>query len=102
LTWQEDYSINSRCVSENAIADIGDLYKHNRKAFSIERDTVTIELGIDKDSKRKFETWQNLLPREMQFQSLSGRESYKFSINRLELEKRLGYKLGGFFQLRNR
>lgn len=96
LSWNEDYSINASFIADNTINEIGEFYKQNKQAFFITRDNITIELGADKNSSKKCESWKNTLPPEMQVQFIATRDSCKITINRKELETRLGYKLGKF------
>ena len=62
----------------------------------MEKEFVTIELGSDKGSQKRCENWKNTLPNELRpvYQKL--RDCSKITLDRKELEKRLGYKLGSF------
>jgi hypothetical protein len=96
LTWRDDYSPNANCISEDSIEDIRNLYQQNRKAFTIEKDYVTIELGTDKGSQKRCENWKNTLPNELRPEYQKLRDCSKITLDRKELEKRLGFKLGSF------
>lgn len=97
LTWNGDYAGNAKYVSEGAIEEIEELYRTNRKAFSFSQRTVFIEMGTDKENKRRCESWKNTLPPEMKVQYTATSECGRITIDRKELENRLGYKLGGVF-----
>lgn len=96
LTWRDDYSPNANYISEDSIEDIRQLYQRNRKAFEIGTDYVTIELGSDKGSQKKCENWKNTLPNELRPKYEKQRDCSKITLDRKELEKRLGYKLRSF------
>lgn len=96
LTWNDDYSVNANFISDNSIDEIDKLYKRERRVFTIDKEIVTIELGTDKNSQKKCENWKNTLPPEMRAQYQFTRDCSKIMLDRKELEKRLGYKLGGF------
>ncbi len=96
LTWRDDYSPNANCISEDSIEDINQLYQHNRKAFTVEKEFVTIELGSDKGSQKRCENWKNTLPNELRPEYQKLRDCSKITLDRKELEKRLGYRLGSF------
>lgn len=90
LTWNNDYSVNATYIAEDAISEIRNMYKLHRNSFVIRRDTVIIELASD--DKKRGDSWVNTLPTEMEARSLPGRDSFRISVNRRELEKRLGFK----------
>lgn len=94
LTWEDDYSSDSN--ADDVIHEIGEFCKHNRKACIFTKDEISIELGTDKNSLKKIESWKNILPAEMKAAIQSTRDCSKIIIDRKELELRLGYKLGGF------
>ena len=94
LTWENDYSSDSN--AEDAILEIGDFCINNLKACSFTKNKVMIELGNDKNSQRKVESWKNILPAEMKASIQSTRESCRIELDRKELESRLGYRLGMF------
>ena len=94
LTWQNDYSSDSN--ADDAIFEIGEFCKQNKKACILSKDTVIIELGTDKNSQKKIESWGNILPAEMKASVQNTRECRKITIDRKELESRLGYRLSGF------
>lgn len=94
LTWEDDYSSDSN--ADDVIHEIGEFCKHNRKACIFTKDEISIELGTDKNSLKKIESWKNILPAEMKAAIQSTRDCSKIIIDRKELELRLGYRLGGF------
>lgn len=94
LTWEDDYSCDSNAI--DVIHEIGDFIKKNKKACYITKTSVIIELGTDKSSQKTIESWKNILPSELKASSQSTRESCRISMDRAELENKLGYKLGGF------
>lgn len=96
LTWNDDYSINARFISEDAILAIERLYSQNRKAFTLGKDTIVIEMGTSTDSKKKCESWVNTLPSEMKAEMIPLRDCIRLTLDRKEFEKRIGHKLGGF------
>lgn len=98
LTWEEDYSCDSNAY--DVINEIGEFIKRNKKACRITKTSVMIELGTDKSSQKTIESWKNILPSELKASSQSTRESCRIMIDRVELENKLGYKLGGFSFLR--
>ena len=99
LSWYDDYSVNAKYISSDVIREIDHLYRTNRKAFTLTKDTVTIELGGDKKSKIKGASWANVLPSEMDAACSSNDQIVRLTVNRNELESRLGYKLGGIRNL---
>lgn len=95
LTWNNDYSINAKFISEDAISAIENLYKKNKNAFTFNKNTITIEIGVSSDTKKKVESWVNTLPSEMKAEAIYLRDCIKISLDKKEYEKRIGYKLGG-------
>ena len=91
LTWENNYSSDSN--AEEIIEEIGRFYKNNKKACTFTKEEIIIELGNDKNSKKQLESWKNMLPAEMKPTLQNGRDYSKIIINKIELEKRLGYKL---------
>lgn len=91
LTWEDDYSSDSN--ADEVIYEIGEFCKNNRKACTFTKDKISIELGNDKNSKKKIDSWKNILPAEMKASINSTPDYYKIIIDRKELESRLGYKL---------
>lgn len=79
--------------NKNTIRSIRKEYEENPGAFVIGRDTVKIEAG-GADAIKKFKSWENTLPAEMRAKSSQMRDGSCFiSMNRKELEDRLGFKL---------
>lgn len=95
LTWNDDYSINAAFISESAILAIERLYTQNKKAFKIEKNLITIELGASKENSKKSESWINTLPSEMKAEKTELRDCIRITLDRKEFEDRIGRKLGG-------
>ena len=95
LTWNDDYSINAKFISEDAISAIDNLYRKNKKAFTFNKNTIFIELGVSSDTRKTVESWINTLPSEMKAEAIYLKDSIKISLDKKELEKRIGYKIGG-------
>ena len=92
LEWNRDY-YGANYIAENTIQAIKKEYKENPDAFVIEREIVKIEAG-GADAMKKFKSWENTLPAEMRAKSKQMRDGSCFiSMNRKELEDRLGLKL---------
>lgn len=91
LEWDNDY-YGANYIAENTIRSIKREYEENPGAFLIERDIVKIEAG-GADAVKKFKSWENTLPAEMRAKSSQMRDGSCFiSMNRKELEDRLGFK----------
>lgn len=92
LEWNRDY-YGANYIAESTIQAIKKEYKENPDAFVIEREIVKIEAG-GADAMKKFKSWENTLPAEMRAKSKQMRDGSCFiSMNRKELEDRLGFKL---------
>lgn len=94
LTWEGDYSSDSN--ADDVILEIGAFCKNSKEACTFTKAYVIIELGTDKNSQKKIDSWKNILPAEMKATVQTTRDCSRITIDRKELEKRLGYKLGGF------
>ena len=94
LTWEDDYSSDSN--ADSAILEIAEFVKRNKKACSVDKENISIELGTDRSSQKKLESWKNILPAEMEATLQAPHGYYTIIINRKEFEKRLGYRIGGF------
>lgn len=94
LTWNGDYSVNSPSVSEDAFAKIEEFYQNNKNLFSIQKDSVIIELGNSTDNKKMTDSWKNTLPSELNAKILNLKNSIRITLNRQELEKRLNIRFG--------
>lgn len=91
LEWNNDY-YGANYIAENTIRSIQKEYEENPDAFVIERDIVKIEAG-GADAVKKFKSWENTLPAEMRAKSSQMRDGSCFiSMNRRELEDRLGFR----------
>ena len=92
LEWNRDY-YGANYIAESTIQAIKKEYEENPDAFVIEREIVKIEAG-GADAMKKFKSWENTLPAEMRAKSKQMRDGSCFiSMNRKELEDRLGFKL---------
>ena len=90
LEWNNDY-YGANYIAENTIRSIRKEYEENPDAFVIERDIVKIE-AAGADAVKKFKSWENTLPAEMRAKSSQMRDGSCFiSMNRKELENRLGF-----------
>lgn len=90
LEWNNDY-YGANYIAENTIQSIRKEYEENPDAFVIERDIVKIE-AAGADAVKKFKSWENTLPAEMRAKSSQMRDGSCFiSMNRKELENRLGF-----------
>ena len=96
MTWNDDYSINAKYIYEDALSAIKKLYEKNKSAFTLNKKTITIEIGNGTKSKRMCESWVNTLPSEMNAELIPLKDSLRITLNRNEFESRIGYKLGGF------
>ena len=94
LNWRDDYS--SDCNTVDVIQEIGGYYKNRKSNCKVTKDTFVITLGPDKISKRKTESWKNILPQELKCVLDNTGEHSRIIIDRKELEKMLGYKLSRF------
>lgn len=91
LEWNRDY-YGANYIAENTIRAIQKEYEENPDAFVIERDIIKIEAG-GADAVKKFKSWENTLPAEMRAKSSQMRDGSCFiSMNRKELEDRIGVK----------
>ena len=97
LTWEDDYSVNAKFVSEDAISAIENIYLKNKKAFSFKNDKIIIEIGLGSNTKKECESWMNTLPSEIEAEAFYLKNSVKISLDRKEFEKRIGYKLKNNF-----
>lgn len=98
LTWNKDYSIDSN--ADNVIKEIEEFYKNNKKSCYFTKDKIIIEIGNNTNSKKKIDSWKNILPAEMKAKVQPTRDCIKLIIDRKEFEKKIGYRLGAFFSLR--
>lgn len=100
LTWENDYSPDSN--AEDVISEIGAFYQSNKKSCTVTKDKFIIELGTDKNSQKIINSWKNMLPAEMKVSVQTTRDYSKITIDKKELELRLGYKLGGISWFRRK
>ena len=91
LSWDEDYGDNSRPTYEEALDEIKDLYRSNRKMFKVEEKFVII--CLDKNIGEKLCTkWANSLPNELCATIIPDTNCAKIRFDRTELEYFLGFK----------
>ena len=91
--WNDDFSYHAKYISEDAIEGIRKMWEVSPKNFKVKSSQVLIESGKDAASKRKLTSWANSLPPEFGADFSENRDSSSLSVNRKELEKRLGHKL---------
>ncbi len=96
LDWNDDYSVSSKIVLYKPIAEIKELFYRDRRSFTFSKDLVTIDLGNDKSSDRKGESWKNTLPAELKAEHRSTQSGHVLTLSRSALEKYLGYDLGAW------
>lgn len=96
MTWYEDYSENAAYITDDIFKEIAVMYNRNPKNFTINNDTIEIELSLDDESKKKGKSWENVLPPEMEASYKNRRDRAWITLNRKELEKRLKFSFGGF------
>ena len=94
--WNDDFSYHAKHVSESAINEIRKLWKNDPKAFTIKSETIIIKTGSDGESKKMVENWKNSLPPEFGANPSFYRDYSVITINREQLEKRLGFKFNNF------
>jgi len=92
LTWYDDFGENAACISADAFQEIRELYQADRKLFSVTKEAVTIQMGSDKDSRRKAESWKSVMPVEILKDYHSGRDGTVISFDRAGLEARIGIR----------
>ena len=76
------------------------MWEVSAKNFKVKYSQVLIESGKDTASKRKLTSWANSLPPEFEANFSENRDTSSLTINRKELEKRLGFKFGFLDRLR--
>lgn len=91
--WNDDFSYHAKYISDDAIEGIRKMWEASPKNFKLKASQVIIESGKDTASKRKLTSWANSLPPEFKAEFSENRDSTSLSVNRKELEKRLGHKL---------
>ncbi len=98
--WNDDFSYNAKYISEDAIEGIRKMWEVSAKNLKVKYSQVLIESGKDTASKRKLTSWANSLPPEFEANFSENRDTSSLTINRKELEKRLGFKFGFLDRLR--
>lgn len=99
LTWNDDYADNAHFIAADTFNDIHEFYLKNKKAFTLTKDSIIIELGNDAASKKTLTSWLNTLPPEVQPKSISTRDCTKMTMNRREFEScsHIKFKRFGWF-----
>lgn len=99
LTWNDDYADNAHFIATDTFNDIHEFYLKNKKAFTLTKDSIIIELGNDAASKKTLTSWVNTLPPEVQTKSISTRDCNKMTMNRREFEScsHIKFKRFGWF-----
>lgn len=99
LTWNDDYADNAHFIAADTFNDIHEFYLKNKKAFTLTKDSIIIELGNDAASKKTLTSWVNTLPPEVQTKSISTRDCNKMTMNRREFEScsHIKFKRFGWF-----
>lgn len=91
LTWDADYADNSRSTYIESLNKIGELYRTDRKLFTIDEKDVTI--CMDKEVGKKWCTvWETSLPNELCATIIPDAEFAKIRLDRAELEHLLGVR----------
>lgn len=93
LTWYGDYSVNADYIFEDALNMIMKLWENNRKAFTLSKELVTIEMANNNENRKKCESWINTLPSELDAEMTSLRDCIRITFKREEFEKRTGNRL---------
>lgn len=91
LNWRDDYSSDTN--SMDAVNEIWETLREHPELCRIEKKTVTITFGIDKDSKQKITSWKNVLPAELKIDPQLTRDYNRIVIDREGLEKLLGFRI---------
>ncbi len=65
MTWRDDFAENASYITADAFREIREMYASNKKAFTIDKNTVTIETGSDKASMRRLQSWAAVMPVEV-------------------------------------
>lgn len=93
LNWDDDFSENARYIAADAFQKIREMYASNKRVFTIDKNTVTIETGPDKESERRIKSWAAVLPREViKEEPMWIKTGWIIIFNRAELEKRSGIR----------
>ena len=99
LIKQEVSTDNAHFIAADTFNDIHEFYLKNKKAFTLTKDSIIIELGNDAASKKTLTSWVNTLPPEVQTKSISTRDCNKMTMNRREFEScsHIKFKRFGWF-----
>lgn len=93
VTWEDDYSPSAKHILDDAVEFIEDMWNNNKKAFTINDKFVCIEVANTPNNKKDYESIANSLPREMQPRLEVLRDVINLTFDRVEYEKRVGYRL---------
>lgn len=92
LSWDADYADNSQSVFAEELEKIADLYKTDKKLFSVDDKYVTITMSNDRIGNKYVSNWVSLLPREIQAEKMPDANYAKIRMNRKELEQHIGFQ----------
>ena len=96
LNWNDDFSYHAKYISKDALEGIRKLWENEPKSFIIKSSIVIITSGSDKGSRKTLESWANSLPVEFEAKYSDNMEMSRITVNRLELEEALGFRLNKF------
>ena len=88
LTWKDDFAENAAYITADAYREIWEMYETSPNMFTIKKNTVKIEMSQDKENKKKFDSWNAVLPVEVIKRKASARDGITIVFDRTELEKR--------------
>ena len=89
LSWNDDFSQNASYISDDAIKEICELRRIKKNVFHFKDGKIIIELGTDSESLRKYQSWLNTLPQEMEAKGNKTMNGYLITINEYEFLKRV-------------
>ena len=96
LNWNDDFSYHAKYISKDALEGIRKLWENEPQSFIIKSSIVIITSGSDKGSRKTLESWANSLPVEFEAKYSDNMEMSRITVNRLELEEALGFRLNKF------
>lgn len=92
LTWKADYSENIMDNVEDIYKEIINKYNKNKKDFIIDKERITIIAGNDNETKKKYSSWGNILPPELDVLYEAKKDETRVSFDRGKLEEKTGVK----------
>lgn len=98
LNWNDDFSYHAKYISADVLESIRNLWENDPDCFIIKSNVIIITSGSDKGSKKLLESWANSLPVEFASKYSNNADMSKITLNRLELEKALGFKFSKFLR----